>query len=700
MRNAGTDPANTEPSIRLRDSQEFQSALIRLAIWLLMIIVFAVGKFIGDYTFSWEAFAWLFAVHLAWYGGMLVSVLKRPRLWPARTYLGILADLSGTTGSIYLTGDATGPYYLLYAVCFLSQGMRYGSFNLLVASVGSLLAFGSVAALLGDWRDQALEVFFIGLVLVVLPAYEYVLLRKLQVARLNAETANRARGDFLASMTHELRTPLSGVIGMSGLLGRTRLDDEQREYVESINTSANVLQGLIGEVLDLSKIDAGKLELRSRPFALRESIVETCWALSSQAVDKGLELVCSVTPDVPQQVSGDELRFRQVLFNLVGNAIKFTEQGHVVVRASLAGRHRANPNGEICLEISDTGIGIPADRLGQVFDSFWQADLTSKRRHGGTGLGTAIARNLCRLMGGDITVRSTEGGGTTFTVRLPLCDAQLAEVPQAPPVLRGTPVLLLEPNAESARAIEACCVAAGMTVETIAEPAELPQAVLSRPNGGFGLALVADTPTGRDLADVLSTLTARLGYDLPMVFLHYPRRRPSVPGDVGGRALKPVLAAQLWRTIAAQLDPATVTPNPPTDESPANAFVATAQVLVAEDDPINARLISSLLRKEGCEVTLVEDGEQALAMTHERVFDLAFIDMRMPRMDGLDFVRNHRAREVRGSHLPVIGLTANASEEAREACLRAGMDEFVVKPIDPATLQELILRYGLRTDAG
>ncbi len=680
------------PDIRL--SQEFQSAVIRLSIWAFMVPMLGLSGYLGEYGFTWQQFALLFGVHLVWYGGILLSVVRRPEFWPARTYVSILADLSGTTGAIYLTGDATVPFYLLYAVSFLSQGMRYGAFNLLLASVCSLLAFSAVAFMLGDWRTQALEVSFIALVLVVLPAYEYTLLRKLQKAKEAAESANRARGDFLATMTHELRTPLSGVIGMAGLLRRTRLDDEQREYLDSINTSADVLQELIGDILDLSKIDAGKLELKPVPFELREILSETCWALSNQSLDKGVELICRVAPDLPQRVQGDPLRFRQILFNLIGNAVKFTDSGHIRVEARA--QPPATPSSPACVEITiqDTGIGIPADRVPRVFESFWQADHSSTRVHGGTGLGTAIARDLVLIMGGSIDVNSVEGKGSTFTVRLPLIDSEDTAAPPPPDVLRGHQVLLLEPQSQSADAIVELCEAARMRVQVVSGIDQLGAMIEDKSTASKRLVLVADGPLAVDLEGVGGTVRRILGEQTPLIYLRYPRRKSLGTDLVSASVFKPVNAQQLWRAMIDCLRPTVAADHDEGDCSPVPAGMS--RVLVAEDDTINAKLITRLLGQAGCEVILTRDGKAALAAATDAAFELAFVDLRMPHMDGIDFTLAYRAQERPGHHLPIVALTANASEETRAACLRAGMDEFVAKPVDPQILHELLLRYGLK----
>ena len=683
----------------VRSSQEFQSAVIRLSIWAFMVTMIGLAGYLGDYDFTLEQYLLLITVHLVWYVGLLVSTILRPQLWTARTYVSILADLSGTTGTLFLTGDATGPFYLLFAVSFLSQGMRYGRTNLLLASVGSVLAFTFVAVVLGDWRTQPLEVMFVSLVLVVLPAYEYNLLHKLQTAKVAAEKANRARGDFLASMTHELRTPLSGVIGMAGLLKRTRMDEEQREYLDSINSSADVLQALVGDILDLSKIDAGKLELKPKRFVLRESLNETCWALSSQALDKGVELICRVAPDVPEQLHGDELRFRQILFNLIGNAVKFTDEGHVRVFAEIVPAGGGLDVPHLRVSISDSGIGIPADRLEHVFDNFWQADLSSTRRHGGTGLGTAIARDLTRLMGGVIGVESIEGQGSNFWVRLPLLEDGGSSSPRASAVLRGVRALIFDKNAESAKTIAEACEAAEMRTEVVGDIGHLGALRSEADSTERRVALVADAPSGLDLQQLGDLVRKLLGDDMPLVYLHYPRRQHAVSGGAVARAFKPINAVQLWQAMVSVIgEPDSADAG--RSASPVLPVVnASGRLLVAEDDAINAKLIGSLLKKAGCDVTLVRDGRAALEFASKQSYDLALIDLRMPHMDGLDFTRAFRAQEKPGGHLPIVAITANAAEEARAECLRAGMDDFVTKPIDPQVLQELLLRYGIACQA-
>lgn len=671
-------------------AQEFQSAIMRILAWILMMSLIGVAGQQGLYTFDWGVYAMLFGGHLLWFGLILAHVMYRPELVRTRTYMGVLADLSGTSFSILLSGHPISPFYLLFIWSFVSQGTRFGPKNLMAASVGSFIAFTLVASLLGGWHSHPIEVGFMLLFLVVLPAYQYSLLNKLHAAKQAAEAANKARGNFLATMTHELRTPLSGVIGMAGLLNTTQLDDEQKEYLDSVNASANMLQSLIGDILDLSKIDAGRLELKSARFDLRNSLVEVANALSNQAAEKGVEMVCAVSPAAPQLVNGDELRFRQILFNLVGNAVKFTEQGQVIISAQAESADEHLGVRHLRVAVTDTGIGIRKEKLAEIFDSFWQADSSTTRRYGGTGLGTTIARDLTHLMGGVIGVESESGKGSCFWVKLPLIDSDALAAPQAPAVLQSQHAIVLEHNLEQAKQVEASLRAAGMQVTLISSLEQMGQASGNQLSN-VDLLVVADTPSGTDLQGLSAMLRNMLKLKAPVLYLHFQRRKAPLNEANVTALCKPFNMVTLWQSAASLLDP-----NAVLTEASNQAKVPQPQdgihVLVAEDDNINAKLITSLLDKAGHRATLVRDGQAAFDAAISQTFDLALVDLRMPKQDGIDFTRAYREQE-RGGRMPIIALTANAAEDARADCIEAGMDEFLTKPVDPKVLDSLIKHY-------
>lgn len=699
---AATTRDGTAPMLGLltgpgpRRSQEFQSALVRLAAWAAMVAFLGAGGLSGHYRIDWGLYVALFGVHLIWFLGLLLHVAYRPALSPRRTYVAIAADLSAITLLIYLSGELLAPFYLVYVLSFLSQGTRYGRRNLIIASVGSLLCYGAIATVMDGWGQHALEVSFVLTALVVLPLYQYNLLRNLQRARRDAEVASSARGRFLATMSHELRTPLSGVVGMARLLDGTNLDAEQRRYVDSICAAADTLQGLIGDILDLSKVDAGMLELTPRWLDLRDSVHEVCSGLAPQALDKGVELVCRIDGTLPARIHVDPVRFQQILYNLVGNAVKFTDHGRVRVAAEPAPGADPEAPADLLVTIDDTGIGIPAGRLDCVFDGFWQADRSPDRRHGGAGLGTTIAHRLAMAMGGGIEVESVEGEGSTFRVRLPVLAGAGASAPAPPAALAGRGVLVCEPDPVSRRALSAACRGAGMRVLACSEPGTL--ATAQARSAAPELLLVADCPRGRDLGGVTRALRRALGRDLPAVYLHCRGHSPAATPDGLPVVLKPFHPVELWQAMAAALGLAPAAPAAaPLRARPTPA--PAARILVAEDDDINACLVETLLTRCGHEVTVVGDGPAALARLDAEPYDLVLADVRMPGMDGAQLARAVRARADGRARVPIVALTANAAAETRAECLQAGMDAFLVKPVDPDALADLLRRFTAKADA-
>lgn len=686
----------TRPS--LRSVQEFQAGTIRFIVTVLMLGIIGIAGTQDVFDFDWTVYLVLFAGHIIWFGALLLHVAWKPEFNRNRTYLGAVADVSGTSCTIFLIGNAVTPFFMLYIWSFLSQGTRFGKINLLVAAMAGFVGYSVVAALLGEWNERPLEIAFMLLFLAVLPMYQNSLLSKLHSAKLEAEEANKARGNFLATMTHELRTPLSGVIGMARLLNGTRLNDEQKEYLESINSSAKVLQSLIGDILDLSKIDSGKLALKPVRFDIRALLVETAAALSSQALDKGVEVVCRVSPGTPELLYGDELRMRQILFNLAGNAVKFTEQGHVCIQVEVC-----NPDNDVRvrhvrISVHDTGIGIAEDKLSEIFQSFWQAEAGTTRRYGGTGLGTTISRDLALMMNGAIGVESEEGVGSTFWVKVPLLDKDVLQAPVPPAVLSGRKVVVLESNPESAAAIAETCKSAGMLVQVVSRIDELGAIGAEKRGPQVDLLLVADSPKGVDMAGMARMIRNMLGgNETPVLYLHYARRKHVVTEAQALTLAKPFSSVSLWLYMAGLFDSNGVLSmgSQNAAQLAVQAPDSNKRILVAEDDNINAKLVCNLLEKAGRHPTLVRDGHAALQAARETPFDLALIDLRMPKMDGVDFTRAWRSEEPDGMRLPIIALTANAAEDAKAECLEAGMDEFLTKPVDPDMLDELLRHYGV-----
>jgi len=538
--------------------------------------------------------------------------------------------------------------------------------------------------------------------------------RELKVARDQALEAVRMKSEFLANMSHEIRTPMNGVLGFVELLDKTELDEEQRSFVEVVRSSGELLLGVLNDILDYSKIESGRFDLEDVPFDLRREVDTVVDLLAPQAEKKSLEFLYSLRPPGSCWLRGDAMRLRQVLMNIAGNALKFTEHGEVVLRAAVVAGADGAESLTARFEVRDTGIGIAPEKLARLFQPFVQADGSTTRRFGGTGLGLAISRRLVSLMGGTIEVESQPGRGTTFRIAVPFQRASSMTVdPRRGLELDGLAVLIVDDNANNRVLLQEFLLDLRCRPVAVSGATQALEALAAaRANGRpFQVALIDYQMPEMDGLELARAIRARTeDAELRMVLLTSVTLLSGKDIRQSGfeaYLTKPIKQALLLETLAKLVAPSaggaeSAAALPALRRAPRAepaSPLPTQRILLVEDNRVNQRLVTLMLERAGHLVDVADDGGAALSALESRRYDMILMDAQMPRMDGYEASRRIRSAERPGEHVPIIALTARAMEGDREKCLEAGMDAYLTKPIAQADLLAAIERWA-RLEAG
>jgi two-component system sensor histidine kinase RpfC len=688
---------------------EPEQAKLRLGIGLMIIVYISLpwgtdesfAKIIfsvGDFNISLATFMTI--LYSSCSLAIFVWIILNPVASPVRRICGTVVDLVSLSFLMFHSGDGSVPLFFIYLWVILGNGFRYGVNYLYVSQFVGLGGFIIVIYWGEYWQQNRSFGTSLFLMLCLLPLYASFLLKKLHIAIDMAKQANEAKSRFLANMSHELRTPLNGVIGMGELLRETKLNYEQQELVGTMYSSANTLLELIENILDISKIEAGKISIESEDFDLHSLVNTVIYMMAPMGDTKGLTVFCNIDPETPFALKGDQQHIRQILINLVNNGIKFTEKGSVILSVNLVGGTESKPR--IRFEISDTGIGISEKAIETIFDNFTQADASTSRSYGGTGLGTTISKELVELMGGKIGVESAENQGSKFWFELPFIVSKITATSIA-----ENRILLLA-SEDTAAVIRPSLKSWDVNFDWVRSSSlALSQLMHANDQDQLYETVIVDQ---KSLVDIDAVQFAQMVKSeglletISLVLINSSQTMIDANlsshyyiSTIANPEEKRSLFNSLHAAQSVKINDSKVVTM--AEHYAKQAGAKTLNILVAEDNKVNQQVIEGILGNAGHIVRMANTGSQALDLLSEEMesIDMVILDMNMPEISGVEVVKSLRFMDT-GAKIPVIMLTADATPEAKETCIKAGANRFLTKPTNAHSLLECIASLSRNLD--